>query len=121
MTQLIVELADVRAWLAAHDADADYVQSATIKISAALAIELELLEYERGPQGIAMQPGLTSPRLILTTRPLLSLPKVSTAGYGQNPTPAAVGFVDAVMAADIMRHATDATDVTDATGDEVEP
>ena len=110
---MILDLADVRAWLAAHGADADYVQSATIKISASLAVELELLEYERGPQGIVMQPGLTSPRLILTTRPLLSLPKVSATGNGQNPTPAAVGFVDAVTAADIMRHATDA--------DEVEP
>lgn len=108
---MILELDDVRAWLAAHGADADYVQSATIKISAGLVAELELLEYDRGPGGIVVEPGLTSPRLILTTRPLLSLPALSASAADAPRARPPVGLVDLATAADIMRHATDADPV----------
>ena len=75
---------DARAWLAAHNVDAELVIEARIVLDVDLDLRLECLEYERDADGrVTVPAGLTSPRHVISTRPLLSLPKLS--GYGQRP------------------------------------
>ena len=84
MSHAIIAREDARAWLAAHNVDADLVVEARIVLDVGLDLTLEVLEYERGADGrITVPAGLTSPRHVISTRPLLSLPKLS--GYGQRP------------------------------------